>query len=244
VPVLAIAVGVATIWQAHVSQRTLDFTQASMETSRQQSDAQHREIIAESRRTSNEALAQAEKSGRDALAETHRANEVALKVVANSGRQAAAAVADLEANQQLIRARVNPSAYILPQSPISPGTPFTTGVWFTNAGQSTAFDLLVVCAVGVQWTSAPFDPSKRPAMSGPGSRSNLERDGRQSCVLTMQPLSDAQIEALKSETLALYVWGTISYRHVFGTPKPSTFCGRLRKDLQGFSTCGTYNAAY
>ena len=50
-----------------------------------------------------------------------------------------------------------------------------------------------------------------------------------------------QIDAIKDESVIMYIFGEVAYRDVFDHPHCTTFCLRFAPDFSEASVCDTYN---
>jgi len=56
-------------------------------------------------------------------------------------------------------------------------------------------------------------------------------------------LTHPEIDAIKSGSLLVVMYGTLKYDDVFGTPRVTDYCVVYTPDTNGFSSCNKYNRA-
>jgi hypothetical protein len=111
-----------------------------------------------------------------------------------------------------------PANLRIPESP-----PWATG-WIRNAGQTPALDV-------IHWGNIVFDTypvpqnSLEPNLSTEGfTKSVIGREVKTSKTYRMfELLSPSQTDQLRSGTAAIYVFGIVSYRDIFGDPHYTTY---------------------
>jgi hypothetical protein len=56
-----------------------------------------------------------------------------------------------------------------------------------------------------------------------------------------QGLTQPEIDAIRSGTLRVFMYGTLKYDDVFGTPRLTDYCVVYTPDASGFSSCNKHN---
>lgn len=152
------------------------------------------------------------------------------------------------ANRNLELLKTEQRAWFLPvqgtEIRLEPGQPFVTPMRWRNSGKTPAFDVKMLCGVGVLGTSEAFLPdygTKETESSGSRSMVGPGQEVPQPC--SSNGLTAEQIAALTSGSSRLYVYGKANYRDVFGEERHTTFCTWWDIARAGLNACPTYNNA-
>ena len=118
--------------------------------------------------------------------------------------------------------------------------PFNITIYFKNTGKTPAVDSsFLVQQEPVKKGQLPTFVYRKQAVSS----GITEPQATYHSVLTASPsdLTQTDVDALKSGSITIYVFGKITYNDVFGRGHRLTFCSYLRTDLTSYDLCHEYN---
>ncbi|MFI5126984.1 MAG: hypothetical protein ACHQJX_09165, partial [Candidatus Acidiferrales bacterium] len=111
-----------------------------------------------------------------------------------------------------------------------------------NSGRTPALHVKHLLTVKSMLTSQKFTFTHGPAM-GANSDTVIQPNMQVPFVAEPDVPTQAQIDAIKSGTATLRIYGRIDYEDVFGAKHYTKFCFILGRDLTSLEWCSEYNEA-
>ncbi|MGH9689879.1 MAG: hypothetical protein ACRD4C_02025 [Candidatus Acidiferrales bacterium] len=117
--------------------------------------------------------------------------------------------------------------------------PWTPQVVFTNTGKTPARDVLASC----NCSAGKGDSLPRTLKAVPYGFPNFIAPNDQFyCTLQGSPkIEQPNLDALESQAVEVFIYGSVTYEDVFGNHHWLTFCRIMLPDGSGWNPCKTYN---
>jgi hypothetical protein len=129
------------------------------------------------------------------------------------------------------------------QPTITTGQGATMGAVLTNSGSTPALEMYTQVAMRTvpRGREPDFD---LPTLPGRGTRIVLQPGMDLTIPVTATaPLTEQEIDVLRSGEAVIYMYGTIAYQDIFSVGHRTDFCFDVRSDLKTVSGCPFHNTA-